>query len=373
MTLSQFILENLELILFDWEAFAKTIPAAAGMDTTALRNDAANILTTIAHEMESDQSCRDQEAKSKGNALRAMSEVETDAETHGGLRLDSGFNLNEMVSEYRTLRATVIRLWTRELSTMDGDALYDLTRFNEGIDQALTESIARYTALREKSVGVFLGVLGHDLRTPLGVVLNSAEFLLQSNTLTNTQLTVVSRMRSSVARVNGLVSDLLDMTQARLCGELPIALKETDLALTIREAVDEMRAFHPNGTFSLNVSGNLTGVWDPARLTQVIVNLMQNAIQHGANGSPVSVSARGEQERVLLTVHNEGPPISEWTRQRIFEPLVMGESRSELRTSQNLGLGLYIARAIAIAHGGSIDVMSSQEAGTTFTVSLPRR
>jgi signal transduction histidine kinase len=372
MPLSQFILENLDLILLEWEAFAKAIPAAAGLGTAALRSDAAKILTTIAHEMENDQCPGDQEAKSKGLAIRAPSAAQTDAESHSSLRLDSGFNLDEMVSEYRALRATVTRLWTRELSTVD-DALYDLTRFNEGIDQALTQSIARYTALREKSRELFLGILGHDLRTPLGVVMSSAEYLLQSKTLTDTQSKVVSRMLRSGERIKGLVSDLLDMTQARLGGELPIARKETDLMLTSKEAVDEMRAFHPNCTFSLNASGDLTGLWDSDRLTQVIVNLMQNAIQHGAEETPVTVSLRGEQERVFLTVHNEGSPISEWTRQRIFEPLVRGERRSEPRTSQNLGLGLYIAREIAIAHGGSIDVTSSQEAGTSFTVSLPRR
>src|SRR5687768_2513726 len=121
------------------------------MDAAALRNDAAKILTTIAHEMEKDQSAADQEAKSKGKNFRAASDLKTDAESHSSLRLNSGFDLNELVSEYRALRATVIRLWTRELSAIDGDALYDLTRFNEGIDQALTESIARYSALRERS------------------------------------------------------------------------------------------------------------------------------------------------------------------------------------------------------------------------------
>ena len=266
MVLSQFILANLEQILSEWEKFAKTIPAAAGMDTAALRNDAEEILKTIAREMERDQSAGDQEAKSKGKAFRAASDLETKAESHSSLRLDSGFNLSEMVSEYRALRATVIRLWTRDLSTVDGDALYDLTRFNEGIDQALTESIARYTALRDRSRELFLGILGHDLRTPLGVVMTSAQFLLNSKALTDTQSNVVSRMLRSGARIKGLVSDLVDVTQTRLGGSLPIEPKEMDLALTCREAVDEMRAFHPDRTFELNVSGDLSGMWDPARL-----------------------------------------------------------------------------------------------------------
>ena len=372
MVLSQFILANIDQILAEWEKFAKTIPAAAGMDTAALRNHAAKILTTIAREMETKQSASAQEAKSKGQAFRAAGDLETSAETHSSVRLDSGFNLNEMVSEYRALRATVIRLWTRELSTVDGDALYDLTRFNEGLDQALSESIARYTALRDRARELFLGMLGHDLRTPLGVVMLSAQFLLKSNDLSDTQSKVVSRMLSSGARIKALVSDLVDVTHTRLGGSLPIEVEQMDLARTCREAVDEIRAVHPDRTFELTVSGDLSGTWDPARLTQIVANLLQNAIQHGAEATPVTVSAHGQQERVLLTVHNEGHPISESARQRIFEPLVRGERRAARRKSSSLGLGLYIARQITIAHGGSIDVKSSQDEGTSFMVSLPR-
>jgi signal transduction histidine kinase len=373
MILSRFILANIDQILGEWEKFARTIPAAAGMDAAALRNDAAKILTTIARQMEMDQSGSDQEAKSKGQAFRATGDLETSAESHGSVRLDSGFNLNEMVSEYRALRATVIRLWTRDLSTIDGDALYDLTRFNEGIDQALTESIARYTALRDRARELFLGILGHDLRTPLGVVMLSAQFLLKSKGLTETQSKAASRMLGSGARIKALVSDLVDVTHTRLGGSLPIEAEPMDLALTCHEAVDEMRAVHPDRTFELNVSGDLSGTWDPARLRQIIANLLQNAIQHGTEGAPVTVSAYGQQERVVLTVHNEGLPISESARQRIFEPLVRGERRIEPRKSSSLGLGLYIVRQITIAHGGSIAVKSSQDEGTSFVVSLPRR
>jgi len=373
MVLSQFILANIEQILAEWEMFEKTIPAAANMDTAALRNDAEKILRTIAREMESDQSPGDQDATSKGKAFRVTSDLQTSAESHSSIRLNSGFNLNEMVSEYRALRATVIRLWTRDLDTVDGDAFYQLTRFNEGIDQALTESIARYSARRDKSRELFLGMLGHDLRTPLGVVMTSAQFLLGSSGLTDTQANAVSRMLRSSARIKALVSDLVDVTHTRLGGSLPIAFKQMDLARTCQEAVDEMRAFHPDRTIQLDVSGDLSGVWDSSRLTQILANLLQNAIQYGAEGTPVTVSVRGEPKRVVLTVHNEGPAISESARERIFDPLVRGERRNEPRKSSSLGLGLYIAREIAIAHGGSIDVKSSEEKGTNFTVYLPRR
>jgi signal transduction histidine kinase len=202
--------------------------------------------------------------------------------------------------------------------------------------------------------------------------MNSAQFLLKSGGLTGPQSEAASRILRSGMRTKKLVADLLDVAQTQLGDSLPIEREQMDLGLTCREAVDDMRAVHPDRTFELDVSGDLFGAWDPARLNQVIANLLQNAIQHGAAGTPVTVSLRGEHERVVLTVHNEGPAISELARQRIFEPLVRGERRTEPGKSSSLGLGLYIAREIAIAHGGSIDVKSSQDEGTIFTVCLPR-
>lgn len=216
-------------------------------------------------------------------------------------------------------------------------------------------------------------MLGHDQRTPLAVILTSAEFLLKSNGLTDVQLKAVSRILSSGGRIKKLVSDLVDVSHARLGGSLPIEGEEMDLASASLDGVEEMRAFHPNRTFELNVSGDLRGTWDPARLSQLISNLLQNAIQHGAEGTPITLSARGKEEQVVLTVHNLGPVISQSARERIFEPLVRGERRAEARKSPSLGLGLYIAREIAIAHGGSIDLQSSQHEGTHFIVCLPRR
>ncbi len=169
-----------------------------------------------------------------------------------------------------------------------------------------------------------------------------------------------------------LIADLLDVTQTRLGASLPIKREPMDLALTCQETVDEMRALHADRTFMLDVAGDVTGTWDRVRLTQMIANLLQNAVQHGAEGTPVTVLARRESQRVVLTVHNEGPAIAESARQRIFEPLFRGEGRTEPRSSNSLGLGLYIAREIAIAHGGSIEVESAQDEGTTFTVCLPR-
>ena len=372
MLLSQFIIENIDAILSEWEMFARTIPEAAGMDTASLRDEAAQILTSIVHDMECSQTPANQEAKSKGKALRALGASTTAAETHGSGRLDAGFSLNEMMSEFRALRATVIRLWTRALSTVDGDSLYDLIRFNEGIDQALSESVADYTATRERSREIFLGVLGHDLRTPISVVLMSTRFMMERGKLESPDATAASRVLRSGTRIQNLVRELLDVAHIRLGGSLPIEPKPVDLATSCHEVIDEMRALHPQLSLILNMSGDLSTSAQASRIEELLSNLVQNAIQHGNEGTPIIVSAHGEQERILLTVHNEGPAIPESARQRIFEPLVTTGYSQESKISGSLGLGLYIAREIATAHHGSIDVESSNVEGTSFIVILPR-
>ena len=373
MTLSQFILENIDRILIEWDNFAKPIPSATDMDMSELRNVVAKILTTIALDIQAEQSPQEQEAKGKGMAVRMVGHNETSAESHSELRQRAGFSLNEMVSEYRALRAAVIRLWTRDLSTVDGDALYDLTRFNEGIDQALTESIARHTALIDRSRELFIGMLGHDMRTPLSVLFMSAQILRRSKNLTEDQTAVVLRMLRSGSQLNGLVSDLFYMTQVRLGGALPIERELMDLGATCREVVDEMRGIGIDRPLDLDLAGDLTGRRDPARLRQVFANLLQNAFQHGAGATPINVTVREHENEVLLTVRNQGPPIPESVRKRIFEPLVSGEEETHATNSNHLGLGLYIAREIAAGHGGSINVTSSKDEGTSFTVRLPRQ
>ena len=156
MAFSQFIIENIDEIVSEWENFAKTMRAAARLDPAALRGEASQILRAIAHDMKQSRTSQAREAKSKGEVVRAFGAPDTAAESHGGARFGSGCNVNEIVAEFRAVRASVMRLWTRQLLTVDGDALYDLMRFNEGMDQALGESVERYTAMCNLSLNRFL-------------------------------------------------------------------------------------------------------------------------------------------------------------------------------------------------------------------------
>jgi Signal transduction histidine kinase len=384
MRLSDFIAANREPIMAEWLAFAQTCtPAAGSMDDSALRDHASEMLTVIATDLKTPQNKQEQTEKSKGNAPEEKSKAnapeedaneKTAAEKHGADRAESGFTTDQMVSEYRALRASVIRLWTKAQGELSTNELEDLTRFNEAIDQSLAESITRYTQDLDHSKEMFLAILGHDLRTPLGAVMMSAEFMLETKELKEPHLTLTSRIASSSKRMNQMIGALLDFTRSRLGGGIPIERAKMNMGKAVHDVVDEMAAAHPDRTIKVDARGGLEGEWDCARMGQVLTNLIGNALEYSSVGTNATVDVQGDDKEVAIAIHNRGTPIPPDQLNGIFNPM----KRTEMNaagggSSGNLGLGLYIAERIVNAHKGRIDVESSEEAGTTFTVHLPRR
>lgn len=374
MRLADFIEENTDPILAEWVRFAETCgPAAEAMDLVALRDHAVEMLQHIVTDLRTPQTRAEQAEKSLGEADSSDDGVDTAAEVHGAGRAESGFTVGEMVSEYRALRASVIRLWTKASGTLTGDDLEDLMRFNEAIDQALAESITRYTHDLDRSKEMFIAILGHDLRTPLGVVMTASQFMLETPGLEEPHLTMTTRIQRSGKRMNQMVGDLLDFTRSRLGSGVPINRQDVDMGKEASHAVEELLAAHPASTVRLDQSGNLKGSWDSARISQVLANLLDNAVQHGSAQTPINVTTRGEASEVVLRVHSRGPTIPALALSGIFSPfkrLHSGDTAAGAHSS--LGLGLYIAERIVVAHGGTIEAESSDEDGTTFTVRLPR-
>jgi len=371
MTLSQFIRDNIEAILCEWEQFAITIPSAAGMDTHALRDDAKEILLAIALDMEGAQSGEEQSIKSKGLKLKS-GDKDTDATTHASDRFIGGFSLNEMVSEYRALRASVIRFWLAQPEAETKDRLYELIRFNEGIDQALTESIARFSDQLDNSRELFMGMLGHDLRTPLQVILQSTRALSKASGEQLQQ--AILHIDRSTRNIKKMVEDLLDVARTRLGASMPLEPQPTDAAMVCRQLVEDVRAIYPQRAIRFEASGDVNGVWDSARLNQLLTNLVHNAVQHGDVASFITVRAIGEETHAVFEVHNFGEPIPSSKLPLIFEPLVRANMGAEMRAqSDNLGLGLYIASTIAKAHSGTLSAESSRANGTLLRAGLPRR
>lgn len=375
MKLSRFITENLEAILVEWEAFAASLLAPGhAMSSLALRDHASQILQAIALDIEVNQTDLEQAYKSKG-FVRIAEATRTAAMTHGSLRHLAGFDLRQLAAEFRALRASVLRLWLRSGVAAPG-SFYEMTRFNEAIDQALAESISNYSDEVARSRDTFLAILGHDLRTPLSAIANSGLYLGSPGLLPpGAPLDAARRINRSAAKMSAMIRDLLEYTRTRLGRAIPFCPELVSMERICSLAFDEIRAAHPERVFRLETSGDLLGRFDSERLQQVLSNLLENAIQHGARSQPITLSAHGEAKRVTVQVRNYGRPIPADQLQVIFNPLVQIPSAATAEDSgpsTSLGLGLYIAHEIVALHGGTIDARSSEDDGTVFSAHLPR-
>lgn len=371
MRLADFILRQSEPILAQWEAFAASlVPAAAMMEPSALRDHAPEILRAVAKDLQTAQTREAQYEKSVGRAPAPINATETAAQTHALLRARSGFNIKQLTAEYRALRASVLRLWMDDCAP-DAPHLDDVIRFNEAIDQALAESVDFFSAQVEQSRNLLLGMLGHDMRSPLQAIQMTASYLEALNA--GEQVSdAAGRLIRSGARMQALLDDLCDFNRTRLGLGINVIPKRVDLADVLAEELEELRAIHPDRQIELHVTGDSQGVWDGRRLQQLLGNLVLNALKYGAQDTPVRVMVTCDVTHVRIDVSNRGPAIERATLARIFDPLMRGdEQQSKDDRARNLGLGLYIASEIAKAHNGAIEARSD-ETETSFSVSLPR-
>ncbi len=361
--------------MVEWESFARHLGEVTdGMDIAALRDHASEILTVIAKDLRTPQTEREEHQKAMGDAPEDAGDPATAAEEHGADRAGRGFSIGEMVSEYRALRASVLRLWMDAHGALGPTDIQDMRRFDEAIDQALAESVVRYAEDLDESREMFIAILGHDLRTPLGAIITSSAFMIETDELEEPHRTLTSRIASSSRRMERMVSDLLDLTRSRLGGGIPIARDRVSAEAVVRDVVSELAAVHPDRPVDVHVEGDPHGQWDGERLTQALTNLIGNALEHGTAETPVSASIRGLEDEVAIAIHNDGDPIPPTMVTRIFDPMKRRHAAGRAADpSSHLGLGLYIADRIVNAHDGAIDVVSSESNGTTFTIHLPRQ
>jgi signal transduction histidine kinase len=376
--LADFIRGNMESILQEWEDFARTIePPALTMDDEELRDHARLMLLAFSADLASTQSDEERAAKSRG--LGKRDHDDSAAEAHAEARLLSGYTVVQLVSEYRALRSSVLALWreaTGNSQAVDMNGMMsDMIRFNEAVDQALAESVARYENLVKRSQNMFLAILGHDLRNPLGTLVTGSSFVMQATDIPPRYILVATRMFSSAKRMSKLVNDLIDFTRTHLGPGMPIRVRQGSLEAVCEQVVDELRTFHPERRIELQMPPQLDAVFDDGRVAQMLSNLIGNAIQYGSVDTPVKVTLDGNDDNIVVVVNNQGRPIPPDKISCIFEPLVRvaANLHSDHAERTSLGIGLFITREIVHAHGGQISVTSDAEDGTSFTVTMPRR
>jgi signal transduction histidine kinase len=375
MRLADFIVENVEPILAEWEAFARGIAPGKTMDSLALRDYAGEILLATVEDMRLAQSSAQRSARSRGyDRAGDGASLNGASEQHAIGRLGSGFDLLDLVSEYRALRASVLRLWHESGARPNDSDVDDVTRFNESIDQSLAKAVSSYTHRVDQSRDLFLAILGHDLRNPLNSIAMSASLLPHLVEPATEAVDVASQIATDAAVMARMISDLLDYTRTRLGAGMPVSPAPMELGRLGQELHNEFRSAHPDRKIGLRSRGDLSGRWDVDRLRQAISNLLGNAIQHSPEGTPVELRLGGEPTDVVVAVFNGGPPIPPGELTKIFDPLVRGSSAEHPQVNRpgSIGLGLYIAREIVRSHGGTVTVTSSEASGTTFTIRLPR-
>jgi PAS domain S-box-containing protein len=215
-----------------------------------------------------------------------------------------------------------------------------------------------------------LGVVGHDLRSPLMAITASAE-LLQAGSLGEREARSAGRILRAAHRIEGIIRALVDFTLVQVGTGIPLQRQASDILPVVRAVAEEAEAAHAGRSVRVEADGSLVGEWDPDRVGQVLANLVGNALQYSPEGTPVVVACGERDGEAVLEVRNAGPPIPAETMPALFEPFRRGSDERTLRR-KGLGLGLFIARQIVQAHGGVLDVRSAEGAGTAFTVRLPR-
>jgi signal transduction histidine kinase len=375
LRLAAFIRVNVEPIVAEWIDFARTrTPASESMTKLALRDHIEEILKFVADDLESPQSKQEQVEKSHGFGPDDSKFAQSAAEIHAALRLNVGFDIDQMVSEYRALRASVVKQWIAHNRVLADTDLEDLTRFNEAIDQAVAESVAHYTDSVNRSRNLFLGVLGHDLRNPIGAATMAARLMIKRGGADPNQTLLASQIVSTTERATQILNDLLDITRSAFGTDIPIVKAPMDMGQLGLQLAEEMRTVSNGRVIEINIVGETSGEWDKARIGQMLSNLIGNALQYSPENSPILVTIAGQGDDLLISVHNDGDPIPSSKINVIFDSFTRAQNGEiEREGAMNLGLGLYIAKRIVLAHQGHIGVVSTAKAGTTFSVRLPRR
>lgn len=287
----------------------------------------------------------------------------TIAEEHGGERARlSNYQLGDLIREYQILRESVVLILNRHVKLTQEELRIIQTSFNVSVRQAATSFALVHTEIREQ----FVATLTHDLRNPLNSISMASQLLQDADELSADSRSVVFKILENSRRMDRMIQDLLDVTYVRSGGRLTLRLSEMKMLDTVRDVVSHMTLSHGK-KFIINGKETI-GWWDSEAVRRAVENLATNAIKYGDTIAPVTIDVVSEHNRIIVKVHNEGTPIPIEEQEAIFQAYRRSRSHSSKR---GWGIGLPLVRAVAEAHGGSLQLDSAPMRGTTFMLDIP--
>lgn len=369
MRLGEYILRDMDLILHRWDVPATNgIRASQRVVQGSLRDLARRILQTIVADLDRPQTIEELTGRSIAAVPAAADGRPTAAQAHALLRAESGCTIDQLVFEYRAMRASVLRGWI-EACQPEPPLVEDIIRFDQAVDEALGESVRLFSAHVSRARSLTLGMLSHDMRSPLATVRVTARTLQRLHANADVDRAAQLLIRSG-SRMQKLLDEQIDFSRMELGLGIGVKPHDVDLGPVCTQELEQIGAAHAERPLHLEVTGDCSGTWDSGRFQQMLNNLVVNAVQYGEPREAIHVALRGAAQDVRLTVANAGETIDAETLAHIFEPMRRGRAGAA-RHDSGLGLGLYIASEIAKAHGGAI-AAESKGRQTVFTVRLPK-
>ena len=367
--LADFIEAHAEAIVEQAIIFARAEEMGHGMTEVDLRDHLPEILQAIVADMRTPQTRAQSIEKAEGHVPADPDQPRSAAGTHAVHRAHSGFSIASLVAEYRAMRAGVLRMWAESPDPVIRTE--EITRFNEAIDQAIAESVHHYSDEVERWRNIFLGVLGHDLRSPLTAIMVASEVI--SGMAVDAPLAkVAQRLVHSGERMRELLDKLLMYNRAQMGIGLAVDRRQVDLARACREEIQQLQETMPKARIRLQAPPAAHGNFDARSLCEALTNMVVNAYKYGSSDSEIQVDLHDRGDRVELSVANHGQTIPPDRLQLLFEPLRRGGVTDDTTLERaSLGLGLFIVSQIAEAHGGDIRAESTK-GQTRFTMHLPK-
>lgn len=382
---SQILLENQDQLISSFiETIRNKVPSAKTLDSKILENSLREFLSTIA-EVISLEADSDDMTIFRRNIQAAREHGKSRAEIRN-------YTLDQVINEYRILRSLIFHLLEENgplplierdkiFFAIDNGIIQAATEFayNRGFKDArliqeisekkLAQELAEDLRNEQKQREKFFSTVTHDMRNPLSIARASAEMLTKRPLDQVTIQKYARKILTSIDRSNQMIKDLLDSNRLKSGGKLSLHRENCDLSSLIKNVCDDLTDVY-GARFRISSLPSVTGMFDCNGMKRALENLMVNAIKYGANDKRISVSLKLNKREVRILVHNEGNPIPLKDQASIFDPNYRTEiaRRGE---QQGWGIGLTIVKGIAEAHDGKVEVSSSKEAGTTFSIILP--